>query len=99
MQIRLASVMVNDHETALQFCINILGFLKNKDIPMGSFRWLTVPSPEERKASSYCRSPWVSRLLRPIKRRCSRAFQPAADGFGRDVPGEPQSMGLSPPQR
>ncbi len=26
--------------------MNKLGFVKDKDIPMGSFRWLTVTSPE-----------------------------------------------------
>ena len=46
MQIRLASVMVENQENALRFYTAILGFVKNKDIPMGAFRWLTVSSPE-----------------------------------------------------
>ena len=46
MQIRLASVMVDNQESALRFYTTILGFVKNKDIPMGPFRWLTVFSPE-----------------------------------------------------
>jgi catechol 2,3-dioxygenase-like lactoylglutathione lyase family enzyme len=46
MQIRLASVMVDDQDKALRFYTTILGFVKNKDIPMGPFRWLTVSSPE-----------------------------------------------------
>jgi catechol 2,3-dioxygenase-like lactoylglutathione lyase family enzyme len=45
-QIRLASVMVDDQNKALRFYTTILGFVKNKDIPMGTFRWLTVSSPE-----------------------------------------------------
>jgi catechol 2,3-dioxygenase-like lactoylglutathione lyase family enzyme len=45
-QIRLASVMVDDQNKALRFYTTILGFVKNKDIPMGPFRWLTVSSPE-----------------------------------------------------
>lgn len=45
-QIRLASVMVDDQDKALRFYTTILGFVKNKDIPMGPFRWLTVSSPE-----------------------------------------------------
>jgi len=45
-QIRLASVMVDDQEKALRFYTTILGFVKNKDIPIGPFRWLTVSSPE-----------------------------------------------------
>jgi catechol 2,3-dioxygenase-like lactoylglutathione lyase family enzyme len=47
MQIRLASVMVENQDNALHFYTSILGFVKNKDIPMGpTFRWLTVSAPE-----------------------------------------------------
>jgi catechol 2,3-dioxygenase-like lactoylglutathione lyase family enzyme len=46
MQIRLSSVMVDDQDKALRFYTTVLGFVKNKDIPMGPFRWLTVSSPE-----------------------------------------------------
>ena len=46
MRIRLASVMVDNQENALRFYTTILGFVKNKDIPMGPLRWLTVSSPE-----------------------------------------------------
>jgi predicted enzyme related to lactoylglutathione lyase len=46
MQIRVASVMVENQEHALRFYTTVLGFVKNKDIPMGPFRWLTVSSPE-----------------------------------------------------
>jgi catechol 2,3-dioxygenase-like lactoylglutathione lyase family enzyme len=46
MQIKLASVMVDDQDKALHFYTTILGFVKQADIPMGPFRWLTVSSPE-----------------------------------------------------
>jgi catechol 2,3-dioxygenase-like lactoylglutathione lyase family enzyme len=46
MQIRLASVMVDDQDKALRFYTTTLGFVKSKDIPMGQFRWLTLSSPE-----------------------------------------------------
>jgi catechol 2,3-dioxygenase-like lactoylglutathione lyase family enzyme len=46
MQIRLASVMVDGQEKALRFYTTVLGFVKDKDIPMGPFRWLTVNSPQ-----------------------------------------------------
>jgi predicted enzyme related to lactoylglutathione lyase len=46
MQIRLAGVTVDNQENALRFYTTVLGFVKNKDIPMGPFRWLTVSSPE-----------------------------------------------------
>jgi predicted enzyme related to lactoylglutathione lyase len=46
MQIRLASVMVDDQEKALRFYTNVLGFVKKMDIAMGQYRWLTVSAPE-----------------------------------------------------
>jgi len=46
MQITITSVLVEDQDAALNFYTTILGFVKQKDIPMGPFRWLTVSSPE-----------------------------------------------------
>ncbi|MDB5048457.1 MAG: Lactoylglutathione lyase [Fibrobacteres bacterium] len=46
MQIKLASVMVENQETALKFYTSKLGFEKKTDLPMGPFRWLTVASPD-----------------------------------------------------
>lgn len=46
MQIKLASITVDDQDKALDFYTRILGFEKVHDIPMGPFRWLTVTSPE-----------------------------------------------------
>jgi len=46
MQIKLASVMVDDQDKALRFYTEILGFTKKDDIPIGQFRWLTVTSPD-----------------------------------------------------
>jgi len=47
MQIKIASVFVDDQEKALAFYTEKLGFTKMADIPMGpTYRWLTVVSPE-----------------------------------------------------
>lgn len=46
MQIKLASVMVDDQDKALHFYTAVLGFVTQVDIPMGPYRWLTVSSPE-----------------------------------------------------
>lgn len=46
MQIKLASISVQDQDQALHFYTSILGFVKKMDIPMGPYRWLTVTSPE-----------------------------------------------------
>lgn len=47
MQIKIASVMVDDQDKALAFYADKLGFTKMADIPMGpTYRWLTVVSPD-----------------------------------------------------
>jgi catechol 2,3-dioxygenase-like lactoylglutathione lyase family enzyme len=46
MQIKFASVLVDDLDKALRFYTTILGFTKMADIPMGPMRWLTVASPD-----------------------------------------------------
>jgi predicted enzyme related to lactoylglutathione lyase len=47
MKIKLTSVYVDDHEKALRFYTEVLGFTKKADFSHGPFRWLTVASPEE----------------------------------------------------
>jgi predicted enzyme related to lactoylglutathione lyase len=46
-KIKLTNVYVNDQEKALRFYTEVLGFVKKGDFSHGSFRWLTVASPEE----------------------------------------------------
>ena len=111
MQIRLASVMVDNQENALRFYTTILGFVKNKDISMGPFRWLTVSSPEGAEG--------VELVLEPLGFAPAQTYQKAL--FGAGIPatafltndidseyrrlralgvssrGEPKSMGPSPP--
>ena len=47
MKIKLESVYVSDLDKALAVYTDVLGFVKNKDIPMGDTRFVTVVSPEE----------------------------------------------------
>lgn len=47
MRIKLTSVYVDDQEKALKFYTGVLGFTKKGDFRNGSYRWLTVASPEE----------------------------------------------------
>jgi predicted enzyme related to lactoylglutathione lyase len=108
-QIRLASVMVDNQENALRFYTTVLGFVKKEDIPMGTFRWLTVSSPEGAEG--------VELVLEPIGFAPARTYQKAlfaasipATAFiannidseyrrlhalGVSFPGEPKNMGPS----
>jgi predicted enzyme related to lactoylglutathione lyase len=47
MKIKLTTVYVNDQERALRFYTEVLGFTKKSDFSSGSYRWLTVVSPED----------------------------------------------------
>jgi catechol 2,3-dioxygenase-like lactoylglutathione lyase family enzyme len=46
MQLKFFNLLVDDQEKALRFYTGKLGFTKMADLPMGSFRWLTVTSPD-----------------------------------------------------
>jgi catechol 2,3-dioxygenase-like lactoylglutathione lyase family enzyme len=46
MRITLVSAMVDDQDKALSFYTDVLGFVKQKDMPVdGPYRWITVTSP------------------------------------------------------
>lgn len=47
MKIKLTTLYVDDQEKALRFYTEVLGFAKKADFSQGSYRWLTVASPEE----------------------------------------------------
>jgi predicted enzyme related to lactoylglutathione lyase len=47
MKIKLTTVHVDDQEKALRFYTDVLGFTKKADFSRGTFRWLTVTSPDE----------------------------------------------------
>ncbi len=57
MKIKLESVFVTDLDAALAFYTDKLGFVKNKDIPMGDTRFVTVVSPEEPKGTELLLEP------------------------------------------
>ena len=46
MKIKLTSIYVDNQEKALRFYTEVLGLVKKTDFSKGSYRWLTVTSPE-----------------------------------------------------
>ena len=107
MQIRLASVMVKDQETALRFYTAVLGFVKKHDIPMGAFRWLTVTSPEGADGVELVLEPMGFPPAQVFQKALFEAGIPATafmtsnitaeyqrlKGLGVQFRGEPKSMG------
>lgn len=69
MKIKLNSVFVDDQEKALKFYTEVLGFIKNKDVPVGEYKWLTVVSPENPDG--------VELLLEPSDNPATQAFKKA----------------------
>lgn len=47
MKIKLSSVFVDDQDKALKFYMEVLGFVKKIDMPVGDAKWLTVISADE----------------------------------------------------
>jgi catechol 2,3-dioxygenase-like lactoylglutathione lyase family enzyme len=107
MQIKLASVMVDDQDKALRFYMETLGFVKVNDIPMGPFRWLTVGSPDGIEGVELVLEPMGFPPARTFQSALFEAGIPATAFMTRDVHaecrrlkakgvrfrGEPQAMG------
>ena len=74
MRIALASVFVDDQSKALAFYTGVVGFRVKHDIPMGTFRWLTVESPEGVHG--------VELVLEPMAFEPARTFQQALFAAG-----------------
>ena len=76
MKIKLTSLMVENQDRALAFYTGPLGFLKNHDIPVGEYRWITVTSPDGPKD--------VELALEPNANPAARTFQEAM--FAQGIP-------------
>jgi predicted enzyme related to lactoylglutathione lyase len=46
-RLKIMNLYVDDHDKALQFYTETLGFQKKTDVGAGSYRWLTVASSED----------------------------------------------------
>jgi len=74
MRIKWTRLYVNDQEKALQFYTDKLGFQKKADFSQGSYRWLTVVSPEDPEG--------VELLLESNANPAGKAYQTALRGQG-----------------
>lgn len=107
MQIRLASVMVDDQEKALAFYTDRLGFRVKADIPLGPFRWLTVESPDGVEGVELVLEPTAFPPAQAYQKALFEAGIPATAFMTRDIQadyarlkeagvafrGEPKDMG------
>lgn len=87
MQIKLMSVFVDDQDKALKFYTDILGFTKKMDFSAGSYRWLTVVSPEEPEGPQLVleRNEGYNPAAKTYQHEIFRHAIPAANFFVGDV--------------
>jgi predicted enzyme related to lactoylglutathione lyase len=88
MRIKLTSVYVDDQDKALRFYKEVLGLAKKADFSHGSYRWLTVVSPEEPDGTEL----QLARNDNPAAKAYQQAIfqqgQPAAMFYTDDVKGD-----------
>ena len=88
MRITLASLFVEDQERALEFYTHTLGFEKKHDIPMGTFRWLTVTSSEGIAGVELVLEPMAFPPARTYQKALFEAGIPATAFMSADIASE-----------
>jgi len=85
MKIKLTSVYVDDQEKALRFYTEVLGFAKKADFSQGTFRWLTVVSPEDPDGTELQLAQSDNPAAKAYQQAMFQQGQPAAMIFSEDV--------------
>ena len=88
MKIKLTTLYVDDQEKALRFYTEVLGFVKKADFSQGSYRWLTVASPEEPDGTELQLALDADPAAKAYQRAMYQQNQPAAMFFTDDVRAE-----------
>src|ERR1700691_838177 len=88
MKIKLTSVYVDDQDKALRFYTEVLGFAKKADFSNGSFRWLTVASPEDLDGTELQLALNDNPAAKTYQQAMFEQGQPAAMFFTDDVKGD-----------
>ena len=88
MKIRLTNVYVDNLDKALRFYTDVLGFVKKADFSQGSYRWLTVASPEEPNGTELHLSLNDNPAAQAYQQAMFQQGQPAAMFFTDDVKGD-----------
>jgi predicted enzyme related to lactoylglutathione lyase len=92
MRIKLTSVYVDNLDKALQFYTDVLGFVKKADFSQGSYRWLTVASPEEPDGTELQLAPNDGAAAGAYQQALFQQGQPEAMFYTDDVRGDYERM-------
>ena len=88
MKIKLTSVYVDDQEKALRFYAEVLGFAKKADFSQGTFRWLTVVSPEDPDGTELQLAQSDNPAAKAYQQAMFQQGLPAAMFFSDDIRGD-----------
>ncbi len=92
MKIQLTIVYVNDQEKALHFYSEVLGFVKKADFSQGSYRWLTMASPEEPEGTELQLALNDNPAAKAYQQAMFEQGQPAVMFFTEDVQADYERM-------
>ena len=92
MKIKITTIYVDDQEKALRFYTDVLGFVKKTDFSKGSFRWLTVASPEEPDGTELQLALNNNPAAAAFQQALFQQHQPAAMFYSDDIKGDHERM-------
>ena len=92
MKIKLTTIQVDDQDKALRFYTDVLGFLKKTDFSQGSYRWLTVASPEDPDGTELQLALNGNPAAKAYQQAMFQQSQPAAMFFTDDVQADYERM-------
>jgi predicted enzyme related to lactoylglutathione lyase len=85
MQIKLTSIFVDDQDVALKFYTDVLGFQKKHEFSAGSYKWLTVVSPDDPEGVQLVLELNQNPAAKTFQQEIQRQGIPAANFFVADV--------------
>jgi predicted enzyme related to lactoylglutathione lyase len=92
MKIKLTTLYVDDQEKALHVYADVLGFVKKADFSQGSYRWLTVASPEDPDGTELQLALNNNPAAKAYQQALFQQSQPAAMFFTDDVQADYERM-------
>jgi predicted enzyme related to lactoylglutathione lyase len=88
MKIKLTTIYVDDQDKALRFYTEVLGFARKSDFSQGTYRWLTVASPEEPNGTELQLALNDNPAARAYQQAIFQQGQPAVMFFTDDIEGD-----------
>src|SRR5215467_13655689 len=88
MKIKVTSIYVDDQDKALRFYTEVLGLTKKVDFSQGSYRWLTVTSPDDPNGVELQLALNSNPAAKAYQQAMFHEGQPAIMFFSDDIKGE-----------